>query len=239
MSCRGGNGDCPCFEYLSPAAGLRDCGTAGLSPPHPYFCKKISTGHFFVCSWFPSGFFLSDACLACRIEGASSNGEHIEFYPLDALTNFLFSPIGHDSKQAKLDVLARMQHYFSSNIYRRIYFMPMPQDSRLKDPCMHISAGSGQVVFLFPGSGDELSFVEVNNQAFSDTLYKHYYEGVSLVQDGLNLLDIAQKTLLLDEFSKPHETLRFFYQQCVLRTSCSEWIKACFTPEVQQYLDGV
>jgi hypothetical protein len=132
-----------------------------------------------------------------------------------------------------------MLRYFGSSIYRRIYFMPVHLHSRFKDPCMRIASSEGQVTFLFPTGDNRISFMEVNNQAFSETLYGHYSQGGMFMQDSLSLLDIAYKTLSLEDGADHLAALRFFYQQCELRTGCAAWLKECFTPEVQQYLDKV
>ncbi len=221
---------------LCGVAELRNCG-AVAEYAHTSLCQSLDTGHFFVCAAFPSGFFASDTCFECCSQLALPDAEHIEFYPLEVLISFLFAPTGKDSKQAKIRILERMRDYFSSSIYRRLYFIPSHLSSRLSDPCMNINADSGVVTLLFPDNAQHFTHVEVNNREFAETLYKHYYQGVPLVHDALSLLDIAHQTLTTEHAAaEPWAALQFFYQQCVLRTRYADWVRECFNPDVQALL---
>ena len=215
---------------------LRKCDSV-LNAPHPSLCANVGMGRFFVCAAFPTGFFSSDTCFECRIQSAALNEEHIEFYPLEVFVNFLFSPTGNDSREVKLQILERMLKYFSSSIYRRLYFIPSHLHSRMNDPCMSIDEQLGLVTLLFPDNMGSFTHVMVNNREFATTLYQHYHQGVPLVHDALSLLDIAQRTLTMEyTVTEPWAALRFFYQQCVLRTRYADWVRECFNPDVQALL---
>jgi hypothetical protein len=223
-------------------AGLRDCGTAGLRDcgtalkTHPYLCQsQKSRGDFFVCSWFPSGVFTDGGCFACDASNLSGDAEHIEFYPISAFVDFLFSPIGQDDRATKVAILERMRVYFNASIYRRIYFVSSHLHSRLKDPCMGVEPEAGRVTLLFPEGAGNVTHVELNNRHFSTLLQKHYYQDIDLVRDAFSLLDIAHETLVT-EHADTWAELRFFYRQCVQRTRYGAWIRECFNPDVQVLL---
>ncbi|WGZ96161.1 MAG: hypothetical protein QJT81_09370 [Candidatus Thiothrix putei] len=163
--------------------------------------------------------------------------EHIEFYPLDALMNFLFSPIGRDTRERKIHILNRMMAYFRSSIYRRIYFIPGAAKTRTRPPCISLAPTEGQVTFSFYDGSQAIRKVTLSNSQLCNTLQRHYQQEVELVHYGVALLKVAHNTLTA-EHSNVLEEIRFLHQQCIPLGQCADWIKNCFTPEVQQYLDG-
>lgn len=199
---------------------------------HSWFCQREPDKQFVVYPTFPSGLFTTEACLNCHLAKGSAL-EHIEFYPLDALIEFVFSPVSFYSKRDRIRILERIIRYFDSNIYQRIYFMPVHLESSLKDPCLYISQENGQVTFLMSDKKGGVSFVEVNNQALSDTLHKYYHQDVELVQYGVILLEIALATLTTVHPAEPYADILFFQQQCDTRTRYGEWVKSCFSPDIQ------
>lgn len=206
---------------------------------HPYFCKTSDDDRVFVFPKFPSGFFTSSKCVHCDRNNVSNRWEYIEFYPLESLLDFLFSPIGFDGRQEKLQVLERMLAYFKASIYRHLYFIPRRHYSRIEDACVHISPTDGVVTFLFPDSEKGISFVNVNNQKLADMLHTHYRQEVVLMRHGLMLLEAAYSTLLVMDERAQMESIQLFYQKCLVWSECAVWVKECFTPEVRQCLVDV
>lgn len=204
---------------------------------HPYVSENITEGErFFVCSWFPSGLFKSAHYFDQHLRKHSPDTEHIEFYPLDAFIEFLFSPTIQEDRSTKISILERMQHYFSSSIYRRIYFITSPVQSCLKDPCMGIEPARGCVNFLFPEHSGQLTHIEVNNPDLSALLYKHYYQRADLVHDGLGFLEIAYQTLTNQTVLEPFDDMRFFYQKCKAHSLYAQWIDKCFNNDVKKFI---
>lgn len=219
---------------VNHSAAVKKCEMSGS---HPYLCA-LGERRFLVCSSFPSELFSSARCFDCYVKGSQSGKEHVEFYPLDTLISFLFSPVGLDCKQTKLQTLEQMQQYFSSSIYRRLYFIPSHLHSRMREPCMSIEPEGGAVTLLFPAHSGNISHVAVNNPQFAEELYRYYHQGTVLIHDALSLLAIAHQTLLLDFEENSAAAMCYFYKQCVTRTRYADWIRECFTPEVQQMLVG-
>ena len=205
---------------------------------HPFLCE-LGEKRFFISPTFPSDFFISGKCVDCYDRNADANKEHVEFYPLDAFVAYLFSPLGRDDRGAKLKVLGRMQKYFSSSIFRRLYFLPTHQSMRVKEPCMSIDPGSGVVTVLFPSYMGDFTHLEMHNREVSAALYAHYHQGSDLVHDTLSLLDIAQRTLMMEHAGEGLSSIRYFYRQCVMRTRCADQVKSCFTPEIQRALSDI
>ena len=204
---------------------------------HPYISADVIEGErFFVCSWFPSGLFKSAPHFEQHLKKHSADTEHIEFYPLDAFIEFLFSPTTQEDRATKISILERMQHYFSSSIYRRIYFITSPVQSCLKDPCMGIEPARGCVNFLFPEHSGQLTHIEVNNPDLSALLYKHYYQRADLVHDGLGFLEIAYQTLTNQTVLEPFDDMRFFYQKCKAHSLYAQWIDKCFNNDVKKFI---
>lgn len=206
---------------------------------HPYVSQGLSEGErFFVCSWFPSGLFKSAQYFEQHLQKHTPDKEHIEFYPLDAFIEFLFSPTTQEDRSAKILILERMQYYFSSSIYRRIYFITSPAHSCLKDPCMGIEPARGCVNFLFPERGGQVTHIEVNNSNLSSLLYKHYYQRADLVHEGLGFLEIAYKTLTTKHIDEPLAEVKFFYQKCKGHSLYAQWVDKCFSEDVIKFING-
>jgi transcriptional regulator with XRE-family HTH domain len=198
---------------------------------------SMGDGSFCVFPCFPSDPFIqADDEAFLQFNNRAITQEHVEFYPLDALVNFLFSPIGRDARERKIQILNRMQTYFRSSIYRRIYFVPGIAETRVRPPCISLAPDAGQVTFAFYDGSQTIRKVTVSNSQLCNTLQRHYQQEVELVHYGVVLLQVAHNTLST-EHSDFLAGIRFFYQQCVPLGQCADWVRSCFTPEVQQYLD--
>lgn len=191
---------------------------------------------FKVCNWFPTRHFTCSECFANLLKAKPSSQEHIEFYPLSSFIEFLFSPVGTYSKADKITILQRMLHYFSINIYQRLYFIPNTQQ-RLRDASIRIDAYQGKVSFLLPVDQQDLRYIHINNRGLAQSLHS-YYQSIDRINDTLHILETAQR-ILAEDTPLQITAIRKFYQECSTTPHHKQWIRECFTPEIQQLLEEI
>lgn len=221
-------------SFADAIQGQRQCKDATKQ----FLCPtELFSDSFLVCSQFPYGIFTSEECFSCYDKPGLHDAIHLEFYPMEAFINFLFSPVSRLGRNAKISVLGRILKFFGESVHRQIYFMSPHGNEHTIDPCMYILPKQGNVAFLFGNGGNDLRLIEVKDRELTDTLYK-YYRQMQVVRDGLRLVAIARDVLQQGETHSIRDEAREFYQRCLLKTDYADWVKACFDPDVQAYLVG-
>lgn len=185
---------------------------------------------FWINSTFPSTIFMSDQCTACHTQTREHNSSHMEFYPLETLISFLFSPIKKLGKKAKIETLDRVLSFFHSSIHRHLFFIPPSHEEDIKTPALHIHRKKGHVYFLLGERNQDIKYIKLDNPDLADKLY-HNYEKMPLIKDGLTLLSIAKDVLLSSEKNTTKESINLYYQQCQVKTNHAHHIKECFAPD--------
>ena len=94
-----------------------------------YFTRMEEGERIVICQEFPSSIYVHSHASSIRRYSrlTESNSSNTEYYPMRALLNFLFSPVGTFSIEEKLEILDKMQRVFT-DMHRHVFFFDHKQE---------------------------------------------------------------------------------------------------------------
>ena len=94
-----------------------------------YFTRMEEGERIVICQDFPSSIYVHGHPSSARryMKLSESNSSNTEYYPIKALLNFIFSPIGTFSMDEKLKIIENMQRIIG-DVHRHVFFFDHKQE---------------------------------------------------------------------------------------------------------------
>ena len=189
---------------------------------------------------FPSSFFCLGKTSKRYKQLNSSSYRSTEIYTIEALLNFLFSPVGRYTTEQKIIKLEQCLEFFQANINRRLFFFPesfLPEKSQL--PIIELLPQAKVLLVAAPVNqmlmGD--AFIEIKNPKIYHSI-ADFYSKLPFFESSTALLNIGLETLeKMNDENDLTEAMVFFGQE-VKRTRDRKFmtIIKCFNPEIQELI---
>lgn len=181
-------------EWLSSQVTMRHFGSDEQADA--YLCKLEEKGRLLAFSQFPSSFFQSsedNSSERSRQIGARGY-EEMQFYTIDSLMNFLFSPSSRYTLPERKTILQRYIKVFHRNRFKQLYFFSrhaFPIMSRF--PNLELLYEKKTLIMLAPimTKHDGDVFLEIRDEQLCETVYDFYMHEVEPIEDSLDLLRCA------------------------------------------------
>lgn len=179
-------------DWLSNQVTLRHFGTD--TQADKYLCKLEEHGRLLAFSQFPSAFFQLPRDSLRSQQISARNYEELQFYTIDSLLNFLFSPSSRYTLAERKTILERYLRLFHRNRFKQIYFFSrhaFPIMSRF--PNLELLYEKKTLIMLAPvmtqSNGDV--FLEIRDEQLCETVYQFYMHEVEPLEDNMDLLRCA------------------------------------------------
>lgn len=208
-----------------------------------YLRELESEGRLLAFSQFPSAFFQPSSEMpdSPRFQQISApNYEEFQFYTIDSLLNFLFSPSSRYSFAERKTVLERYLAVFCGNRFKRLYFFSrhaFPVMSRF--PNLELLYKKKTLIMLAPimtrTKGDV--FLEICNAELCDTVYDFYMQDVEPLEGNINLLRCGLQAV--EHMLSGHsieEGIALFAEQIKQRTYEHKTILDNFSQDIRKQL---
>lgn len=162
-----------------------------------YLRELENEGRLLAFSQFPSAFFQPSADTADVPNSprfrqiSAADYEEYQFYTIDSLLNFLFSPSSRYTLEERKNTLERYLQAFCGNRFKRLYFFSrhtFPVMSRF--PNLELLYKKKTLIMLAPimtrNKGDV--FLEICNDELCKTVYDFYMQDVEPLEGNITLL---------------------------------------------------
>lgn len=188
-----------------------------------YLSMMENDGRTLAYSQFPASYFLPNRENNCRFEQiARADYPEVHMYTLDALLNFIFSPICHYSYQERQQIFHNyLQHFRHSCVKNLRFFSRTEFPGTNLFPNLLILPKKSTLIMLAPvmqrQQGDV--FLEIRSQEIFQQVYNFYYKQVVPLDATMNLLKIGHETLaMLEQGFSMERAIRFFYTEIKKRS---------------------
>ncbi|MDD5391997.1 MAG: helix-turn-helix transcriptional regulator [Thiothrix sp.] len=186
-----------------------------------YLCEMENKGRILAFSHLPSSFFLAETSSPRFQQITQANYAETHFYTLDALLNFLFSPISRYDNAMKISTLDKYLGHFRRNFAKRLRFFSRASFPRMsRFPNLELLPEKSTLIMLAPvmqyDQGDVL--LEIRSETICQEVF-NFYSNVKTLDADVTLIKIGREALeLIQQGSSIEQSVRFFYQEVVKRS---------------------